>query len=268
MKKLIYLCLFLPSLLMAQIPNAGFENWSSPNGVEVPDDWTTQIFLPATLSKTTDRQEGDFAVNLVNGDVFESAVMYTKFPVVGIYNKLTGYVKVDTVSGVGRAYIRVNGWAGGTYFTLGQFAHGETTDAFIPFEINFDLPNDPIDSLRIFVEAGPEPISNGIALGFSGFKLDNLKLVDSTTAVVNIEESNLIEIYPNPISDIFQIKSEIHDSQKLRIFDLSGRLVIEKEISPGTNNISVAPFQNGIYIVLIETEDGRQFRQKVVKAAR
>ena len=267
MKNLVYLILLIPIMLTAQIPNAGFEDWSiSSTGIEEPDGWKNLTFAPGVLVKTTDQYEGDFALGISNGTFLSSAACYTTFPTEANYHKLTGFLKVDSIASAGRAFISVRAWTGSTSLIIGEFQHTEVSIDYFPFEIEFDLPTEPIDSMRIFVQSGPIPIPNGISAGYSNFKLDNLKLISTTNPITNIESTHLIDVFPNPIANTFQVESKIQGFQKIQLFELSGKKVLEKEIDNSNNEaVSIAHLQNGIYIILIETQNHQLFRQKIVK---
>jgi hypothetical protein len=69
-----------------------------------------------------------------------------------------------------------------------------------------------------------------------------------------------ISIYPNPASDIVNISIEYPEifstgdgkisSQFIRIFDLSGKLVLEQMLDPGVKNIQIPiNLESGVYIV-------------------
>ena len=79
-----------------------------------------------------------------------------------------------------------------------------------------------------------EPNSNFCTL----VDIDNIEI---TTTDLNI--------FPNPIQDLFFIENKNSDLDFIQIFDVVGNLVLEKNISVGKNEIHVSEWENGIYFV-------------------
>ena len=70
---------------------------------------------------------------------------------------------------------------------------------------------------------------------------------DASMSVADVYASDNIGIYPNPVSDNFQLTG-ITDATEIKIFDVSGHAVINKVVAP-EENVSVASLPAGIYIV-------------------
>lgn len=82
-----------------------------------------------------------------------------------------------------------------------------------------------------------------------------------TTAIDDILENSDITVFPNPTSHSFNIKSKDLQIERLTIFDLSGRLMLEEMNS---KNIDVSALTEGSYLLLVETDKG-VVRKKFVK---
>lgn len=66
----------------------------------------------------------------------------------------------------------------------------------------------------------------------------------------NIEITNIeLNIFPNPIQDLFFIENKNSDLELIQIFDIVGNLILEKNIKIGKNEIDVSRWKNGIYFV-------------------
>ena len=100
MKKIIQimlLVLFASITQFAQIPNAGFENWTQngQNGYD-PDGWTTLDVLWDATQQSTDSYSGSYAAKLERIS-FSTAVvppiLQAFFPATQNYGSLTGYYK-------------------------------------------------------------------------------------------------------------------------------------------------------------------------------
>ena len=74
---------------------------------------------------------------------------------------------------------------------------------------------------------------------------------------------NKISIYPNPVSDMLYFETADTVIEKVIIFDLSGRKVIEQNNS--TDNISLSHLQKGNYLIKIFSNKGVQTEKIIVK---
>ncbi|WP_298156944.1 FG-GAP-like repeat-containing protein [Flavobacterium sp.] len=78
-------------------------------------------------------------------------------------------------------------------------------------------------------------------------------------------ENDAFVIFPNPVSDILNIKSKSNAAIiKAEIFDMSGKMILKKESVNST--IPVNTLSNGTYIIKILDVNGRQYTQKFVKS--
>lgn len=73
--------------------------------------------------------------------------------------------------------------------------------------------------------------------------------------------NNLVEIYPNPVSEVVYFKAETATIKKVEIYDTNGKLVfIGKEESAQVGHLS-----KGMYFVKIQQTDGKVSNTKFVK---
>jgi len=86
------------------------------------------------------------------------------------------------------------------------------------------------------------------------------------TSIGEVNSNNLnVNIFPNPVQDILNIKiSNFKQGAQLKLFDIAGRLLMEKSISSEQTQINVSGFAKGVYIVEIQSEESSIARQKVV----
>ncbi len=79
------------------------------------------------------------------------------------------------------------------------------------------------------------------------------------------DENGDFEIYPNPFENEFYIRSNEYQIKDVKIFDVSGRMLIGYVFSKGENKMCCNEnISNGIYFIRIET-DGGVFLRKVIK---
>lgn len=77
--------------------------------------------------------------------------------------------------------------------------------------------------------------------------------------------NNQIDIYPNPVSNIFTIRSPQNNISFIKIFNLDGRLVLEKPIKSFGSEIIIdaTSFSNGMYIVNV-SNGGKSQQSKLI----
>ncbi len=86
---------------------------------------------------------------------------------------------------------------------------------------------------------------------------------------VGIEEKPIdnIDIYPNPAQDFVSVELPKNISKaQLAIYNLTGQLVLQKQIMQPNQQIPITELGNGVYIFVIQNEDKVIGRQRVVVA--
>jgi len=88
--------------------------------------------------------------------------------------------------------------------------------------------------------------------------------VDDINSVFDPSVKNQFSIYPNPMEDVFFLESE-NESGVLQIFDLTGRVMLEKNISLGKNEVSVAQLGKGLYLAKVNFGERFYTRKILIK---
>jgi len=90
----------------------------------------------------------------------------------------------------------------------------------------------------------------------------NTVIVDVITAI-NEVSGNTIQIYPNPVTDYINVKS---DSKiiSVELMNLMGQRIIMQKVNKLTHQINLTDLQSGIYIVKVELENGTVTRRIAV----
>ncbi|MCK0131081.1 S8 family serine peptidase [Flavobacteriaceae bacterium F08102] len=83
-----------------------------------------------------------------------------------------------------------------------------------------------------------------------GYGVPNFKYAYETLGLGKESSSNF-DIFPNPVKTELFINHKGEKPYKVNIFDLSGRKLLEKELSKNEAKISVAGFKAGIYILQV-----------------
>jgi glucose/arabinose dehydrogenase len=92
---------------------------------------------------------------------------------------------------------------------------------------------------------------NNNELYVCGLGSGNVYKVNSSTA--SIEDKELaVEIFPNPTSNILNVRLNTADSFTTTIYDLNGRLLLSKEQLHNSFNLDLSPFKSGRYFLQID----------------
>ncbi|WP_422105432.1 BspA family leucine-rich repeat surface protein [Winogradskyella sp.] len=83
-----------------------------------------------------------------------------------------------------------------------------------------------------------------------------------TLSITSLESEQIL-LYPNPTSSSFSIKGLTTTSQ-IRIYDVNGRLILEEQRSDD-RVIDMSRYDNGVYLVEISNERGRQIKRLIKK---
>jgi len=79
-----------------------------------------------------------------------------------------------------------------------------------------------------------------------------------------IEKEYIISIYPNPAKDYFTINLDNNEKSDLKILDITGKVVYERNFSKEIN-ISTEKFKEGIYFVKVKNNDNIIIRKIIVE---
>lgn len=108
------------------------------------------------------------------------------------------------------------------------------------------------DLLTVWIQTTPTCANTDTAL--SSITSLNIKL-----DVAELNNQNVIQLYPNPVTDILQVEG-IEDAAKLRITNITGQLVdLTGKVAVAGNNVSIntASLAPGMYILQYENKAAR-----------
>lgn len=264
----------------AQIPNNGFENWSSIGGYNVPDSWgnlnsVTSLLSVYTCTKGTPGAAGTAYLKLTSKTVAGMGVvpgiavtgnidivsMKPKggFPITTRPQSLTGkcqYMYGASPNDIGFMSVTLTKWDANTNTSL-PIASGiknltgmEMSWADFTIPITYVSSATPDTAMIVLSASGATP-SNG-----SYLYVDNLNFTGTATSVSELNANHHISIFPNPSS-----QNEIHVSvsnekiQSIEIMSIEGKLVQQIEVSyPSTENaFDVSTLPSAQYLVKLHT---------------
>lgn len=79
-------------------------------------------------------------------------------------------------------------------------------------------------------------------------------------------EEEKITLFPNPTKESITISAKVNNLKKLTVYAIDGKMVFNHDIEEANSfQLDVSNYQNGIYIAIIETDDGTIFKEKIIK---
>ena len=97
--------------------------------------------------------------------------------------------------------------------------------------------------------------------------IDDVAITDAGVNVNDISKAEAFNVYPNPSSGLlnFVFSEKQDENLQLSLTDTEGRIVFEKDITPGMNSciVDVSRFAKGIYTAILNAGDTSE-RKKVV----
>ena len=79
----------------------------------------------------------------------------------------------------------------------------------------------------------------------------------------NLNEDQLLSVYPNPANEILHIQKSYNENGMLHIHDMNGTLVRQEYISSAKSSINIADLKTGMYLVTLQSGSG-VLRSKLV----
>jgi hypothetical protein len=281
---LFLICLFMQSVY-AQIPNAGFENWTNGN----PDEWFADNVVVATVTQSSTSHSG---VSALRGEVqtFMSLTMppsiqtgnlgrgfaYSQRPVA-----VTGYFQFFPAASSGdRFYVDAvlyKGGTDGTSVAVGAVAISTAASSYTQFSASFNyLTSDIPDTCDIQISiVGPGTGTQSTPHAGSYYLLDDLTFSGSTSienpGAQIPAKTTLKQNYPNPFNPSTMISYSLAKASfvKLHIYNILGKNLetfVDGFQSAGNHSVQFLPsnLASGIYFYRLETEGYSAMKQMIL----
>lgn len=276
----------------AQIPNNGFESWTTvgsyenPTGVwKTPNSTCTGPFYPVT--KSTDHfpaSVGSYSIRIENNTALLPAIggcgiVLTNlttlmdgpdhsFPISGHPNNFCGWYKFNSVN-YDTMMISLQLYQGGISVAYANFMTIFSTSGWNSFNIPISTYT-AADSGAIMISAynadGPPP--DYLPNGNSVLYVDNLSL-DAliTSAPDEVSENISFDIYPNPASEIvnMNINNRSNEEMEINIYDVIGNLVKSMALKQNQTAINIEDLSNGVYVVSLKSKDITTNRKLIIQ---
>lgn len=90
--------------------------------------------------------------------------------------------------------------------------------------------------------------------------------IDTTLAISHQETVSKFNLFPNPTTDSFSISGLAEEKLNVNIYDISGKLILEKNNYTVDSSISLKEYANGVYIVKVTDSNNKiLLTEKLVK---
>jgi hypothetical protein len=269
----------------AQIPNSGFENWTTVGSYQDPTFWgSTNSYSTGpfyAVTKSTDHYPvtvGDYSVRIENNTALSPnysgrGLLTTvppppspNFPITGHPTSLTGYYKFAPLNG-DTMYIYIQLFDNGSPVSNGIFTSTVSASNWTSFNIPF-YNYTAVDSGSIMIAAYYTNGFNYLPHGNSVLYIDNLNFDNLITSVSEqTSKNNLFNLYPNPASDIvtLNIDNVNNADLKLNIYNVIGTLVKSEMLKQNNRQINIGDLSNGVYLVTIKSKDWIENQRLIIQ---
>jgi hypothetical protein len=171
----------------------------------------------------------------------QTETIHPETPQIELYKEDGGYIADSTTwTLVSGTYVAQGGEK---YITLGNFKSDALTDLIVNGDVY-------------------DPDSNN----FCYYYIDNVSIT-KCSGVGLLEIPYNINIYPNPAQDLVSVTmSKNVSNAQLNIYNLTGQLISQKQITQSDQTIPITELDNGVYIFVIQNEDTILYRQRIIIA--
>ena len=274
--------LFPISKAAAQIPNGGFENWTSVDGHLEPDDWmtsnsTTEPFGVITCEQGAPGEAGNYYAKitshiivvqgvsalvlgyLISGD---PATQTPGFPYSERPEALNGSIQYD-MQGSDQGNVTVSlvlnnvAIAGGILELNGSQNGWENFSIPILYEDETSYP----DAAIVTVASSGSPGVEG-----STVSVDNLSFgpLSANAGIQEVQAAVGLRVYPTLTSDLLNVEADQPLAQ-VDILDMTGRSLMHQGVNAENITLNVSDLNKGRYLVQVHLADGRRLVRSFVK---
>lgn len=288
----ILTAIFSSSILLSQIPNFSFENWTNAGTYENPDMWgtmnnTTKLAGVYTATKATPGNPGNFYLKLTSKTV--SSTVVNGIAVSGKLDTLTMQPKSGFPfnqrpqsfkgnwqhmiygSSQGSIQVTLTRWDTGlnqrvTVATANQTLSGMAM-SWAAFTINFTYVdgNNPDTCIIVLKASGSAPTNNDYLW------VDNLSFFGSVMGIQdNVKSIMDINVFPNPSSQNLNVEFDAKKSKSitLQLLDLSGKVISESKLGEVVGKtkavFNTTGISKGSYLLKIVSDEAIETKKVVI----
>ena len=232
------------------------------------DKDTREVKVTATATSRTTFLNGDynFALIMTEDDVTGTAGNYAQANYYsGGTTSMGGYENLaDPVPAADMIYDHVaraivDGFSGSN----GSIPSGLAPDQEVTFDYTYTIPDgmnpQNMHAVVVIIDNASGEIFNGAS-----------DIVQAPVSIFNTKEEIAAKLYPNPATDVAQVELNLDEATNvaINVIDVTGKVVATRNYGIVQGNqvfpINVGNFNNGIYLVQINTDNGSTTRRLTV----
>jgi hypothetical protein len=156
-------------------------------------------------------------------------------------------------------------WSASHDQTLRQYVITKSTDSIHFNDIDSLPPLSDTNSVHTY-----QYTDRGLTPGTTWYQLRLIDLNGNASyspvrSVVVTGDGGVITIYPNPVTDGTLYINSTVNCRRIRLMDVIGRLIVDEDVQGYLQTLSVRNLAQGIYLVVVDTDTGRQVQKVFVK---
>lgn len=278
----IVLCIALISTASAQIPNSGFEDWTTFENYQDPAYWgSTNSFSAGPFYAITQSNDyfpegvGSYSVRLennasLNPNYGARGSLFTgppppdaDFTVTGNPTSLTGYYKFAPQNG-DTMFIQIQLYYNGLSVAFGEFTSTAAAPDWTPFTIPISNYANA-DGGSMIIAAYNANGFNFMPYGNSVLHVDNLNFDNLITSVEEPKAQQSFHLFPNPASESVTLdyRSTSIKATAFTIYNAIGQVLRSEQLHSNLQQIDVSELASGIYTVELSSA-GTIHQQKLI----
>ncbi len=277
----------------AQIPNSGFENWTTVGNYSVPNNWgtmnnTTTLAGVYTAEMGTPGNPGASYLKLTSKSIMGLGVV-NGIAVSGVLDSLTMTPKSGFAfsqrplnmtgkwqhmiygNSQGSVSVKLTRWDNGLNTRVTVATGSVTLSGMAMSWANFSIPlsytdgNNPDTCIIVLKASGSNPTD------MDYLWVDNLAFSGTVTAIQNqTSVLSQVSVFPNPTAEILNFKFNLTTEQLVsaELFDETGKLMVSKDFGKlqgeSQQILNINNIAKGIYFIKVTTPSGISEIKKIV----
>ena len=98
-------------------------------------------------------------------------------------------------------------------------------------------------------------VSGGIVSGESYYYIDDVSVETKPTSINEIDIDNILNVYPNPVNNMLNIKLNKTGEYSAQLFDMLGNIMSQKRMIKDGDSFSTDSYSNGMYFIRLSDEN-------------
>ncbi|MFN5921166.1 MAG: peptide-N-glycosidase F-related protein [Bacteroidota bacterium] len=127
-------------------------------------------------------------------------------------------------------------------------------------------PSDGSGSVRFITAQSPIQVLKTFNADFGSFLQFHFTSEFSVAVNDAVDATDLV-LYPNPVADFVNLKSEHLYLTKVKCYSVQGQLIHEQYVTDAVSQIPTAGWPTGVYIVKAEDANGNVFTKRITKVS-